>query len=221
MSFLAFGAGFVNALNNRKREERAEEATIRKENRAFETAKKKYAFQNLYNQQISLNKQLNDFRIKVMNGQIKGPDGETPLTLESPSVIKAIKYLETKIDNVNRMINGETPSDIVTAEQGTDTDKRPKSLSPKTEEDIIYESREQGVSIPKQSFDIGMGTTVKEHEAREFRKQAATLPGGKLAIGIGDYFKGAFETLTDKEELEKSGLVPTNTDAIPRLRIRN
>ena len=44
MSFLAFGAGFVNALNNRKREERSEEATIRKENRAFETAKKKICF---------------------------------------------------------------------------------------------------------------------------------------------------------------------------------
>ena len=40
MSFLAFGAGFVNALNNRKREERAEEAVIRREDRAFEIAKK-------------------------------------------------------------------------------------------------------------------------------------------------------------------------------------
>ena len=157
MSFLAFGAGFVNALNNRKREERAEEATIRKENRAFETAKKKYAFQNLYNQQISLNKQLNDFIVKVQNGQIKDEDG-VPLTMDSPSVKKSIRFYQTNIDNVNKLINGETPSDIVTTEQGTDKEP-PKSLRPKTEEDIIYEAGERGVSIPKQSFNIGMGIT--------------------------------------------------------------
>ena len=83
----------------------------------------------MYNQQISLNKQLNDFIVKVQNGQIKDEDG-VPLTMDSPSVKKSIRFYQTNIDNVNKLINGETPSDIVTTEQGTDKEP-PKKFTTK------------------------------------------------------------------------------------------
>ncbi len=207
MSFLAFGAGFVNALNNRKREERAEEAVIRREDRAFEIAKKKFVFENLYNQQNTLQRELRDLIVKVQTGQIKDEDG-VPLTIDSPSVKKSIQFIQDNITEVNNIINGTTPSNIVTAEQGTDINQKKPSVN------ISDES----------SFDITMGitpATVEEQKRKEFEKQVETLPGGKLTLGIGKFLKGAAETLTDKEKFKQSGLAPKDPDAIPRLGTKN
>jgi hypothetical protein len=165
MSFIAFGAGVVGAANNLKRQERAEEAAIRKEDRAFDIAKKKTAYIALQNRVTSFETAQLKFMDDVALGKVPDPDNPgMPLTINSKAYETILNRYSKKINETNTLLSGGTIPEL-----SVEADKKtPPPLS--STEKIAKKFRQQEQSekaeeqvrevIPR--LDIGMTPSFKD-----------------------------------------------------------